>query len=332
MKVSGSILAVKDDYLNYAKKLKQARVDCLHVDVFQNNVSFQLEQLLQFDERYLPLDVHMIFEEISSREIDILNKSRTMYLSVQYENLHNKECIHHLSKKFNGRFGISITAETPIDIIDEYIGDISHVLFMCSQPGISGAKFEDSNFKRIAMVHNKYPMLSLYADGGINKEIAERMARLGISMVVSGSFLCKDMEKLGKKAYSLKYSGEKDVEVTRNMVPLKELPIVDSNSPFMTIVDIMTKYRMGIVFVISGDDFQGVITDGDIRRGFLRYGKDIFDIRAIQLSNSDSFVAQANTTMEELINFLYGLQKGIEVVPIVENNKVIGAIDLRMGY
>lgn len=332
MKVSGSVLSVKENYLDYASELKHAQIDYLHVDIFQNGKEFKIADLSKFDDSYLPLDVHLIFEEVTEKDIEILNKCRTHYLSVQYENLADKKTVTSISKAFNGRFGIAITASTPLNVIDTYIDSISHVLFMCSEPGVSGAKFDDSNFKRVALTHNKYPRLNLYVDGGINKDVAERMSQLGVTMVVSGSYLCKDITELGNKAYYLKYSGENNVEVRRNMLSLKEIPIVETDTSFMYTIDSMTKQRMGIVFIVYKGNFIGIITDGDIRRSFIKYGKDIFDKKAGELANKTPFVVHANTTMKELINMLYGLHKGIEVVPVIENEKLIGAIDLRIGY
>lgn len=332
MKVSGSILATKDNYLSYSDELKHAKIDFLHVDIFQNGEEFKIKDLLMFDDRYLPLDVHLIFREITEDDIDILNKSNALYLSVQYENLEDKESIIEIGKSFNGRFGIAITSKTPLDVIEKYIGCISHVLFMCSEPGVSGAKFDDANFKRIAMTHNEFPTLSLYADGGINKDIAERMSQLGVSMVVSGSYLCKDVSNLGNKVYSLKYNGEDNVEVTRNMLSLKELPIVEDDASFAYVIDTMSKYRMGITMVFENGSFQGIITDGEVRRGFLKYGKEIFDKKAGELANFEPFTVQSGTKMDELVNLLYGLHKGIEVIPVMEGDNLIGAVDMRMGY
>ena len=90
MKVSGSILAVRSDYFEYAKMLKYAKVDCLHVDIFQDEKDFAVDDVLEFDSTYPPLDVHLIFETISYEHIDILNRANVRYLCVQYEKLNDK--------------------------------------------------------------------------------------------------------------------------------------------------------------------------------------------------------------------------------------------------
>lgn len=331
MKVSGSILAVKDNYEGYARELQVANIDFLHVDIFQEKGEFRIEDLLKFDKSYLPLDVHLIYEKITEKDIEILNRADVRFLNVQYETLENKNTIAEIGKNFNGNFGIAITAKTPIDIIDKYIKVISQVLFMCSEPGISGAKFDECNFERINEVHEKYPSLELYADGGINNKIAERMGKLGISLIVSGSYLSRNIESLNSNAYCLKYLNEENIMVRRNMIGLNALPVLKREASFMQIINIMNEYRLGMVFVVEDNVLKGIIGDGDIRRGFMKYGEEIFKIKAEDLMNRTPFTIESNKTMKELLEKIAQLRKGIDVIPVMEDNKIIGAIDIKIG-
>ncbi len=331
MKVSGSILAVKSDYFEYAKILKFAKIDCLHIDIFQDEKEFSVADTLRFDNSYPPLDVHLIFEYIPDEYIDILNKANVRYLNVQYENLLNKDDILRISDRFSGNFGISVTSGTDLNVIDKYIDNISQVLFMCSEPGISGAEFDNSNFERIESVHDKYPSLSLFADGGINNIISKRMEKLGIDMVVSGSYLCKDMGQLGMNAYSLKYMDEQGVNVTRIMIKVNFLPILTKQASFMEVINTMNHYRMGIVMVADKENLQGIISDGDIRRGFIQFGQTIFEKNAEEIMNSRPYTIDSSKNIEDIYSALLIMRKGIDVVPVVENGKLLGAVDLRIG-
>lgn len=331
MRVSGSILAVKTDYFGYAEILKFAKIDCLHIDIFQDEKTFAVADILKFDDSYPPLDVHLIFESVPHEYIDILNQANVRYLNVQYENLINKDDILTISERFKGNFGISITSKTSLDVIDRYIDHISQVLFMCSEPGISGAKFDDSNFARIELCHDKYPSLSLFADGGINNIISKRMEKLGVEMVVSGSYLCKDMEQLGMNAYSLKYMNEQDVNVTRVMIRVNFLPIVTGQASFMDVINTMNHYRLGAVMVVDGETLQGIISDGDIRRGFIKFGQSIFEKKAKDIMNTLPFTVDSGKNIEDIYAALLIMRKGIDVIPVVEDGKLIGAVDLRIG-
>lgn len=311
--------------------LKYANVDCIHIDIFQEGGEFQLEEVLNFDDTYLPLDVHLIFEHISEKDIKILNKVNVKYLSIQYEALKEKECIKDLSKFFKGSFGIAITTQTPLQIVDEYIDQISHVLLMCSEPGISGAKFDEKNFARIEMLHDKYPSMEIYADGGIDDVIGEKMGKLGISMVVSGSYLCKDYKRLGTNAYILKYMNEQNVNVCRKMIKVNSLPLLTENARFTQIINKMNHYRLGIVLIVQGTYLKGIIADGDIRRAFIEYGEKIFNKTAEEIMNKEPFVVRSDSKMDDIYEKISVMRKGIDVIPVIEEDKLVGVVDLKMG-
>lgn len=329
MKVSGSILAVKNNYLDYAKALKFANVDFLHIDIFQNDGEFNLKDLMKFDASYLPLDVHLIYKNISDDEIDILSQSNIRYLNIQYENIEDKSSLLDIAKRFQGIFGLALTVETPISIIDDYLEYVSQILFMCSEPGISGARFDESNYERIIQVHQKYPSLKLFADGGINNVIGERMGAIGISMIVSGSYLCRDIEALNMNAYTLKFLNERDVNVTRNMIKSNFLPITSMHSCFTEIINIMNQYRLGMVFITENEILKGIITDSEIRKSFVKYGEKIFLQKASALMNDTPIVIDSDKTMEDVFIILAKTKKIIDVVPILESGKLIGAVNLR---
>lgn len=332
MKVSGSILAAAtNDYFEYAKKLKFINADYLHIDIFQESFDFNIEDLLRFDTSDLPLDVHLIFENITKRDIEILNSAKVQILNIQYENIKDKEQIKMAARGFNGKFGIAITSKTPISVIEDYIECISQVLFMCSEPGVSGAKFDDKNFERIREVRMKYPSLELQADGGINDSIGEEMGNIGVSMIVSGSYLYGNYENIGNHVYRLKYLNEYGIKVTDDMIQLNALPLLSKYAGFIEIIDTMTRYRMGIVMVVEGGHLLGVISDGDIRRNLLIKGKEIFDSKAEIIMNKTPYVVESDETMEDIFQTLSQMHKGIEVIPIMKNDCIIGAVDLHMG-
>lgn len=332
MKISGSILAAKEDYFTYAKSLLYANVDYLHIDIFDGKNKFNLSDILAFDNSYLPLDLHLIYHKITSKDMGILNRANAYYCNIQFETLEDKSCINQLSKEFKGNFGIAITEKTPLSAVDPYIDSIAQILIMCSEPGISGAKFAESNFERIKKLKAKYPNLPVFADGGINEVIAEKMNQLGVDLVVSGSYLSADIALLPNKAYQLRYANEQHVMVTRKMIKPSLLPVIDEKVEFFSIMDTMNHYRLGCVFVTAGNqELTGIISDGDIRRAFIKYGRNIFDVRAAEIVNRTPFTVGENEEMEAVYEKLSSMHKGIDVVPIVQAGKFIGALDLHIG-
>lgn len=191
LEVSASIMASKGDIFEFAKMLRYANIDYLHLDIFQNGSGFKFQDLNIFDNTYLPLDIHLIFETIGVKEIEIINRARPKFVNIQYETLRDKNDIIKILNICDAYLGIAITSATPLNIIDFYADKVSQILVMCSEPGVSGAKFDESNYERIEVLRSKYPSLRLFVDGGIDEKKAEIMRKLGVSVVVSGSYLEK---------------------------------------------------------------------------------------------------------------------------------------------
>lgn len=330
MKISGSILAVNDNYYEYAKQLKYAHIDCIHVDIFQNG-KYKIKDLLEFDETFPPLDVHLIYETINDTDIEALNKAKVSYVNIQYENLKDKSTIVKMDEDLLCSFGLAFTVNTPLAVIDEYLKYSKQILFMCSEPGISGAGFDERNYERIEEFHRKHPEISICVDGGIDAQKAEFMAALGVSMIVSGSYLCKGYEQLGVNAYSLKHKESVDIKARNKMIPIASLPIVSISDSFERTINVMNRYHLGLDFVVNEDGFCGVIADGDIRRGFIKYGKDIFDKTAGELMNSNPYTIGGDKTIREVYEDISKLHMGIDVIPVINDGRLIGGINLRMG-
>lgn len=331
MFVSGSIFAVKDNYRQYAKLLKNACIDYLHIDIFQKEHNFQLDDLEMFKRDFLPLDLHLIYQSFSENDIEAINRSKAKFVNVQYESLMDKDEIRKISSKINASFGLALTIETPLEIIDETIDYISQVLLMCSQPGISGAVFKEENYERIERIRDKYPTLKIWVDGGIDNKIAEKVGKLKADVIVSGSYLCRDLKNIYSLAYKLKYLNEENVKVTRNMLHLNELPVVEESAEFSDIIIEMNRYRMGAVLVMKREALAGIITDGDVRRGIEVYGKEIFEKKAFEFMNKFPFSIHSSRTMEEVFESLTRMKKRTDFIPVLENGKLIGALDLHVG-
>ena len=147
-------------------------------------------------------------------------------------------------------------------------------------------------------------------------------------MIVSGSYLADNASSLDSAVYSLKYSDEKGVPVTRNMIKRDYLPLVNGNDGFFSVIDTINKWRLGICFVTRGPELLAVISDGDIRRAFLKHQRGVFDVSAAAIANPDFYYARESQTLEEVYSELAKLYKPISVVPILSGDAFIGALPL----
>lgn len=68
----------------------------------------------------------------------------------------------------------------------------------------------------------------------------------------------------------------------------ESLPIVAPDTPMTRAVMEISSKRLGLT-IVAGDDLtiHGIITDGDLRRGIEKWGKDLFDMKAKEAMTTD---------------------------------------------
>ena len=111
-------------------------------------------------------------------------KATTKYL--RYENIEEEFVINPIKQT---QYGLAITSNTSIDSFERYKKTCDFVLLMTTTPGESGGKFNKINFRKIREFRNVYSSKTIHVDGGVNDEIAFILRILGVSSVVSGSYL-----------------------------------------------------------------------------------------------------------------------------------------------
>lgn len=86
-----------------------------------------------------------------------------------------------------------------------------------------------------------------------------------------------------------------------------ELPVCFPHTVMLDAVLEISSKRLGVVVVVNENKkILGIITDGDVRRGVQRYGKDLFDLKACQIMtvnpktiNEDELAAVALSVMQK---------------------------------
>lgn len=332
MKISASLFSVKEDFVDYSEKLKYAGADYLHLDYLEGVQApidfFELPKFsLDID---LPMDVHLIQSRITQKDIRVLNEAKVKNLTIQYENLKNHNDIDNL-KEFHGSWGIGIVVDTPLSVIKPYEKSIKHVMVMCSQPGVTGSKFNPKNISRIANINETFPNLKVQVDGGIEHLNASIMKSLKVDLIVSGSYLAK-ANKLFEHVYRLKYGNDDSLFVYQMMKTKLDLPCVTEDTSFVDLINTISNYKMGIAFVINKDwQLKGIVTDGDIRRAFIKFERTIFDKISSDLMNSNPFTISSDVFIYKMMEELSQCRKGITIIPVIEEDKLIGAFDLNEG-
>jgi len=200
MIVSPSLLAA--DFSNLQKDidmLNSSNADWLHLDimdgVFVPNISFGfpvISSVAKICKK--PLDVHLMIVK-PERYIKQVKEVGAMMMNVHYEACtHLHRTIHEIHE--NGmKAGVTLNPSTPICMLEDIINDVDMVLLMSVNPGFGGQKFIENTIRKTESLREMIARTNSHAlievDGGVDATTAPRLAKAGVDVMVSGSYIFK---------------------------------------------------------------------------------------------------------------------------------------------
>ncbi len=207
VRIAPSILAA--DFARLGDEIAavtRAGADFIHVDVmdghFVPNITIGPDVVKALrPHSALPFDVHLMIAPVDPY-VPGFAEAGADIITVHPESgphLHRTiQLIHSLGKKA----GVALNPATPVEAIDNVIGDIDLVLVMTVNPGFGGQAFIDSQLAKIVAVRQRIDAsgrdIDLEVDGGINTETAARAAAAGADLLVAGTATFKG----GANAYA----------------------------------------------------------------------------------------------------------------------------------
>ena len=201
VEVSTSILNVKEKEESATFfELEAAKTDYFHIDVmdgkFVKKDTYQkMLEYASYIKRIsnLPLDVHLMVEDIKSAIDDFLSVEPNI-ITFHLEACKDKEEVYEIInyiKENNCKVGISVKPETKIEEIYEFLPYIHMCLVMTVEPGKGGQTLLSEMVDKIATL-KKYIKehnieIDIEADGGINLKTAPKVKKAGANILVSGT-------------------------------------------------------------------------------------------------------------------------------------------------
>lgn len=201
MKVSVSILSSSIKPQDIVKKLDNTKADYIHVDImdgkFVENKTWTISEVKKIvSYSKLPLDVHLMVEN-PSKYIEDYALLNTSYITFHYEAVKDIDKMINEIKNYGLKVGIAINPETDEKVLYPYLTKVDQILVMSVHPGKSGQSFIDNtpnkidNLKQEIINQNAKTIISV--DGGINDETGKLCVDKGIDMLVSASYIHKDI-------------------------------------------------------------------------------------------------------------------------------------------
>jgi len=198
--VSPSLLSA--NFLHLDKEIEminESEADWLHMDVmdgvFVPNISFGFPILDAVGKVCnKPMDVHLMIVH-PENYIQQTAKSGAAIMNVHYEacvHLHRTiQAIHDAGMKA----GVTLNPSTPVNVLEDIIGDVDIVQLMSVNPGFGGQNFIESSIKKVQrlrqLIEREGSKALIEVDGGVQAETAPRLVEAGVDILVSGSYVFK---------------------------------------------------------------------------------------------------------------------------------------------
>lgn len=201
----------------------------------------------------------------------------------------------------------------------------------------------------IAIVGNKNSPIAYRSDIVLDASISREADPLGIvptsSAIVSmamGDVLASALMKekgFQQKDFALLHPGG---QLGRNLLycvgevmhKVSSIGLVGKDVRLKEVVAVMTKFPLGAACVVDDEGLLlGIITDGDIRRLFLRDG-DIRQLGAGEVMTGNPIAAMPSMLLADALKVMEDRKSKISVLPVIEekSNKLVGLIRLHDVY
>lgn len=180
---------------------------------------------------------------------------------------------------------------------------------------------QHSDFHLNVSVHKEACPLALAPTSSTTAALAMGDA-LAVSLMKARNFKPEDFAQFHPGG-SL---GKKLLTTVDQVMQTKNLPVISPNANINTVVDVMSKGRLGLAVVTEKEKIVGIITDGDLRRAMDQHQEKVFKIPAKNIMTKKPKSISLGIKLSEAEQLMSDLK--ITSLLVTKKNQLKGIIQL----
>ena len=199
-KLSPSILSA--DFYKLGEDIRQTeehRAEYLHFDVmdgvFVPSISFGMPVLASIKPSVKQvMDTHLMITE-PIRYVEAFAKAGADILTIHYEACEDVRATLEKIRECGMKTGLSISPDTPVEVLREFLGEVDMFLIMTVHPGFGGQKLIPETLDKVrelrGMLKERGLETDIQVDGGIYASNIKDALDAGANVIVAGSAVFK---------------------------------------------------------------------------------------------------------------------------------------------
>lgn len=199
-KLSPSILSA--DFYKLGEDIRQTEengAEYLHFDVmdgvFVPSISFGMPVLASIKPLVKQvMDTHLMITE-PIRYVEAFAKAGADILTIHYEACEDVRATLEKIRECGMKTGLSISPDTPVEVLREFLGEVDMFLIMTVHPGFGGQKLIPETLDKVrelrGMLNERGLETDIQVDGGIYVSNIKDALDAGANVIVAGSAVFK---------------------------------------------------------------------------------------------------------------------------------------------
>lgn len=199
-KLSPSILSA--DFYKLGEDIRQTEengAEYLHFDVmdgvFVPSISFGMPVLASIKPSVKQvMDTHLMITE-PIRYVEAFAKAGADILTIHYEACEDVRATLEKIRECGMKTGLSISPDTPVEVLREFLGEVDMFLIMTVHPGFGGQKLIPETLDKVrelrGMLKERGLETDIQVDGGIYAFNVKEALDAGANVIVAGSAVFK---------------------------------------------------------------------------------------------------------------------------------------------